>query len=59
MYVKGKDIPAGYRAMRQEDVRNNWDACTIVMGPMNNYALLDGSVDGWANGNSIHDSGAV
>jgi len=51
MFVAGRDIPEGYRAMSQQDVRNNWDACRNAMGAWDIISLVDGKVDGAGYGN--------
>ena len=53
MFVKGRDIPEGYRAMSQQDVTDNWSACTSAMGAWDIISLLDGKVDGAGYGNQF------
>ena len=59
MAVKGRDIPEGYRAMSQQDVTDNWNACIYAMGAWDIIALADGSVDGHGYGNKLHNGREV
>ena len=45
--------------MSQQDVRDNWSACTSAMGRWDIISLLDGKVDGSGYGNKFQNRSEV
>ena len=59
MYLPASDIPAGYKAMSQQDVKDYWGVCSNAMGRWDIISLLDGKVDGAGYGNNFADHGEI
>ena len=58
-FLKASDIPAGYKAMSQQDVQDNWYECASKMGRWDIISLLDGGVKGSGYGSEFFDHGEV
>merc|ERR1712187_83630 len=59
MYLPASDIPEGYKAMSQQDVKDYWDVCSNAMGDWDIISLVDGKVDGAGYGNNFSDDGEI